>query len=322
MRWKKYTVDTTTEAEDLIAEALLEIGIQGAQIEDNVPLSDEDTKGMFIDILPELPPDDGTARVSFFVDPNEFTNMTEEEFLIMVREKLEEVRVFADAGSLNISVSETEDVDWINNWKQYFKPFMVGDILIRPTWEPIPKDWRYSISLSIDPGTAFGTGSHETTQLVLTELQKNIKSGDRILDVGTGSGILSIAALKLGASHAIGTDLDEAAISASKENMAENGVDSKAFELILGNIIDDDSVKALVGEESCDIVLANILAPVILLLQKDVARHLKKGGIFIMSGILAEQEELIKDAIRSNKALELIGVSHQGDWISLTARKA
>jgi ribosomal protein L11 methyltransferase len=319
MKWKKYTISTTTEAEDLVASALSEIGIEGAQIEDNVPLSDEDTKGMFIDILPELPPDDGTARVSFYIDPDKDTELAEEDLLKMVREKLEELRLFADCGSLDIVTGETEDADWINNWKQYFKPFMVGEILIKPTWEAIPEGWKYNICLSIDPGTAFGTGSHETTQLVLTELQKHLKPGDSILDVGTGSGILSIAALKLGAAHAIGTDLDEAAVNASKENMAENGISEKDFELILGNIIDDESVKASVGDETCDIVVANILAPVILLLQREIPRHLKRGGVFIMSGILAEQEGLIADAIRSNDELKLASVSHQGDWISMTA---
>jgi ribosomal protein L11 methyltransferase len=319
MKWKKYTISTTTEAEDLVASALSEIGIEGAQIEDNVPLSDEDTKGMFIDILPELPPDDGTARVSFYIDPDKDTELAEEDLLKMVREKLEELRLFADCGSLDIVTGETEDADWINNWKQYFKPFMVGEILIKPTWEAIPEGWKYNICLSIDPGTAFGTGSHETTQLVLTELQKHLKPGDSILDVGTGSGILSIAALKLGAAHAIGTDLDEAAVNASKENMAENGISEKDFELILGNIIDDESVKASVGDETCDIVVANILAPVILLLQREIPRHLKRGGVFIMSGILAEQEGLIADAIRSNDELKLAAVSHQGDWISMTA---
>jgi ribosomal protein L11 methyltransferase len=319
MKWKKYTISTTTEAEDLVASALSEIGIEGAQIEDNVPLSDEDTKGMFIDILPELPPDDGTARVSFYIDPDKDTELAEEDLLKMVREKLEELRLFADCGSLDIVTGETEDADWINNWKQYFKPFMVGEILIKPTWEAIPEGWKYNICLSIDPGTAFGTGSHETTQLVLTELQKHLKPGDSILDVGTGSGILSIAALKLGAAHAIGTDLDEAAVNASKENMAENGISEKDFELILGNIIDDESVKASVGDETCDIVVANILAPVILLLQREIPRHLKRGGVFIMSGILAEQEGLIADAIMSNDELKLAAVSHQGDWISMTA---
>lgn len=319
MKWKKYTISTTTEAEDLVASALSEIGIEGAQIEDNVPLSDEDTKGMFIDILPELPPDDGTARVSFYIDPDKDTELAEEDLLKMVREKLEELRLFADCGSMDIVTGETEDADWINNWKQYFKPFMVGEILIKPTWEVIPEGWKYNICLSIDPGTAFGTGSHETTQLVLTELQKHLKPGDSILDVGTGSGILSIAALKLGAAHAIGTDLDEAAVNASKENMAENGISEKDFELILGNIIDDESVKASVGDETCDIVVANILAPVILPLQREIPRHLKRGGVFIMSGILAEQEGLIADAIRSNDELKLAAVSHQGDWISMTA---
>lgn len=324
MRWKQFTIDTTTAAEDLVAEALTELGVEAVQIEDNTPLSEEDTKGMFIDILPELPPDDGTAKVSFFKEVSEESGedaQSEAEFLEEVRAKLEELRVFVDAGSLAITVGETQDTDWINNWKVFFKPFMVGDILIRPSWEPIPEGWTYRLCLSIDPGMAFGTGSHETTQLVLNAIQKYMHPQDKVLDVGTGSGILAIAALKLGASHAVGTDLDESAISASQENMAENDVSPDDFHLILGNIIDDQAVQDEVGYGCYDIVVANILAPVILMLQGEVSRHLKDGGVFIMSGILAEQEAQISEAIRNNPDFELLEVAHQGEWISLTARK-
>ena len=198
MRWKKYTLYTTEEAVDLVSATLAELGIEGIEIEDNAPLSERDTKGMFIDILPELPPDDGTARVSFYLEPGS----GEEAMLCRVREELEELSRFTDLGEARIEESLTEDKDWINNWKEFFKPFMVGDILILPTWETIPENAKYKELIHIDPGTAFGTGAHETTQLCIKQLEKYIQlekeNGNRdveILDVGTGSGILGILLL-------------------------------------------------------------------------------------------------------------------------------
>ena len=142
MKWTKFTLKTTTEAVDLISSMLDEIGIEGIEIEDNVPLSDADTKGMFIDILPELPPDDGTAKVSFYVE--DLSNL--ENIMHQVNAGLDEIAEFVNVGERTLSVSETEDKDWINNWKQYFKPFTVDDILIKPTWETIPGSIRTSCS--------------------------------------------------------------------------------------------------------------------------------------------------------------------------------
>ena len=235
MKWKKYTIDTTTEAVDFISSMLDEQGIEGIEIEDNVPLTQSETKGMFIDILPELPPDDGTARVSFYLD----LEADQAACLAGVQKGLEELRGFVDLGEATITCSETEDKDWINNWKRYFKPFLVDDLLIKPTWEEIPEGMSGKLMIEIDPGTAFGTGSHETTQLCIRELQKYMKPGDRVLDVGTGSGILAIAALKLGASFAFGTDLDENAVAAARENAEVNGITETQFVLETGNIIDD-----------------------------------------------------------------------------------
>ncbi len=317
MKWNKFTVDTTTEAVDFISELFAEIGIDGIEIEDNIPLTEKETKGMFIDILPELPPDEGLAKVSFYLDDT----YDVEDTLRQVREGLEEINLFVNAGSMEIHASETEDKDWINNWKQYFKPFTVDDMLIKPTWEEIPEGDQDKLLIQIDPGTAFGTGKHETTQLCIRAIRKYVKDGDMVLDVGTGSGILGIVALKLGAGHVAGTDLDENAINAVHENIAANGIDPKEFDVMTGNLIDDPAIKDACGYECYDIVVANILADVIIPLQAEVPPHLKKGGLFISSGIIDMKEEAVRQALLSNKELEIIEVNHQGEWVSFVARK-
>lgn len=317
MKWKKFTLDTTTEAVDFLGSLFDEIGIQGMEIEDHVPLTERETKGMFIDILPELPSDDGTARVSFYLDGNDDA----EEILSKVREGLLELSAYVDIGAGTITASETEDKDWINNWKQYFKPFTVDNILIKPTWEEIPEEHKDKLLIQIDPGTAFGTGMHETTQLCIRQLQHCITSESRVLDVGTGSGILGIAALLLGAKEVKGTDLDENAISAVHENMASNQIAPERFQVIQGNIIEDKNVQEWAGTGCYDIVVANILAPVIILLQEEIPVHLKKGGIFITSGIINTKEEDVRRAIASNKELELVDIARQGEWVSIIARR-
>lgn len=324
MKWKKFTLTTTTAAVDLVSATFDEIGLEGIEIEDNVPLSESDTKGMFIDILPELPPDDGVAKVSFYLEPEADI----EGILKNVREALDELKMFTDLGECSITEDETEDKDWINNWKEFFKPFMVGDILILPTWETIPENAKYKELIHIDPGTAFGTGAHETTQLCIKQLEKYIQlekeKGNQdveILDVGTGSGILGIAALKLGAKHIFATDLDDNAIEAVGENRKSNDIDEKDFEVICGNIIDDEKIQAEVGDEKYDIVVANILAPVIIMLQKEVYRHLKHGGIFITSGIIDTKEAEVKAALSENPEFEILETIYQGEWVSITARR-
>ena len=319
MKWKKFTLTTTTEAVDLVSSMFDEIGIEGIEIEDNIPLTEAETKGMFIDILPELPPDEGVARVSFYLDPDSDINI--EEMLIKVEEGLDELSMFTDLGARTIETSETEDKDWINNWKQYFKPFTVDDILIKPTWEEIPEEHKEKLLIEIDPGTAFGTGQHETTQLCIRQLKKYVKPGDLVLDVGTGSGILGITALKLGAGEVFGTDLDENAITAVMENMESNHIDPEKFEVLKGNIIDDKDVKEAAGFEKYDVVVANILADVIIPLQKEIPVHMKKGTVFITSGIINMKEEAVKQAFAANDAFELVEITYQGEWVSVTVRK-
>ena len=317
MKWKKFTLTTTTEAVDLVSCMFDEIGIEGIEIEDNVPLTEKETKGMFIDILPELPPDEGIAKVSFYLDGDE----DPAETLRKVREGLKELKMFTDLGACTIEESETEDKDWINNWKQYFKPFTVDHILIKPTWEEIPEEHKDKLLIQIDPGTAFGTGKHETTQLCIRQLEKYVKPGVRILDLGTGSGILGITALKLGAGSVFGTDLDENAITAVHENLEANGIPEEKFGVVQGNIIDEKEVQDAAGYECYDIAVANILADVIIMIQKEVPVHLKQGGIFITSGIIDMKEQAVRDALSQNDAFEILETTRQGEWVSITARK-
>lgn len=317
MKWKKFTLTTTTEAVDLISYTLDELGIEGIEIEDNIPLTEKETKGMFIDILPELPPDEGVAKVSFYLDEDDDIPA----MMAKVKEALEELKPFTDLGACTFAESETEDKDWINNWKQYFKPFTVDHILIKPTWEEIPEEHKDKLLIQIDPGTAFGTGKHETTQLCIRQLEKYVKPGVKVLDLGTGSGILGIAALKLGADYVFGTDLDENAITAVHENLAANEIPEEKFGVIQGNIIDDKATQDAAGYECYDIVVANILADIIILIQKQVPFHLKKGGIFISSGIIDMKEQAVREALEANEAFEILEVTRQGEWVSFTARK-
>lgn len=317
MKWNKFTLSTTTEAVDLISNLFDEIGIEGIEIEDHVPLSEADTKGMFIDILPDVGPDDGTAKVSFYLE--DLSDL--ERILREIEEGLDDLSQFVDVGERTITTSETEDKDWINNWKEFFKPFTVDDILIKPTWEAIPEEHKDKLMIQIDPGTAFGTGMHETTQLCIRQLRKYVDSQSKILDVGTGSGILGIAAIKLGAPEVFGTDLDENAIVAVGENLEANGISKGRFEVVQGNIIDDKEIQDKAGYGCYDIAVANILADVIIMLQKEIPAHLKHGGIFITSGIINMKEEAVKEALAANEELEIIETTYQGEWVSITARR-
>ena len=317
MKWNKYTLKTRSEVEDIVISTLADVGVEGVEIEDKVPLTESDKKQMFVDILPDGPADDGIAYLNFYVEENQ----DPQPLLDRVKEALDELRMFMDIGECTITESQTEDKDWINNWKQYFKPFTVDHILIKPTWEEIPEEHKDKLLIQIDPGTAFGTGKHETTQLCIRQLEKYVKPGVRVLDLGTGSGILGITALKLGADFVFGTDLDENAITAVHENLASNDIPEEKFHVIQGNIIDEKPVQDAVGYECYDIAVANILADIIIMIQKEVPVHMKKGGIFITSGIINMKEQAVKDALEANDAFEILEVTRQGEWVSITARK-
>ena len=316
MRWNKFTLKTRSEVEDIVISTLAEAGVEGVEIEDKVPLTEQDKQQMFVDILPDGPADDGIAYLNFYLDEKE----DKEELLANVKDALEELRMFVDIGEGTITESQTEDKDWINNWKQYFHQFYVDDILIVPSWEEVKAEDKDKMILHIDPGTAFGTGMHETTQLVIRQLKKFVKPGMEILDVGTGSGILGIVALKLEAGHVVGTDLDPCAVPAVSENKEANQIEEKSFDMMIGNIIDDKEVQDKVGYECYDIVAANILADVLVALTPVVVNQIKKGGIYITSGIIDDKEETVVEAVKK-AGLEVLDITYQGEWVCVTARK-
>ena len=316
MKWNRFTIKTKTEAEDMIICTLAEMGVEGAEIQDHQPLTEEDKEQMFVDIMPEGPEDDGIAYLNFYLEED----ADKESILRDVRNALEELRTFMDIGEGTIEESETEDKDWINNWKEFFHQFYVDDILIVPSWEEVKEEDKDKMILHIDPGTAFGTGMHETTQLVIRQLKKYVTHGAEILDVGTGSGILGITALKLGAGHVVGTDLDPCAVSAVQENKEANQIEDDFFDMMIGNIIDDVEVQNEVGYERYDIVAANILADVLVPLTPVIVHQMKKGAYYITSGILDVKEEVVREAVEK-AGLTLVEVTKQGEWVCVTARK-
>ena len=316
MKWKSFRLKTTTQAEDIVSSMLADLGIEGVQIEDKIPLTAADKEQMFVDILPETEADDGIAYLSFYLEEDADT----ESILKNVRQELEEMSEFMDLGECSIEESETEDVDWVNNWKQYFHQFYVDDILIIPSWEVVKPEDEDKMVIHIDPGTAFGTGMHETTQLCIRQIRKHVTPDTEILDVGCGSGILGMLALKFGAKHSVGTDLDPCAIDATYENMEVNGISKDQYEVMIGNIIDDKAVQDKVGYECYDIVVANILADVLVALTPVIVNQMKKGGIYITSGIIDDKEETVVEAVKK-AGLEVLEVTYQGEWVSVTARK-
>ena len=376
MKWKKYTIYTTTEAEDMVSLMLNENGVGGVQIEDNVPLSEADTKGMFIDILPELPPDDGSSKLCFFLRLAEAADAAPENreaaaeaniigdedskaeaagssdaedrsysiedkvwsqeeidtLLGTVRTELDAMRSYINVGEGRIEEGVTEDTDWRDNWKQFFKPIRVEDFLIKPTWEDIPEELKAEVSdgelkiIEIDPGTAFGTGSHETTQLCMAALKDYIKPGDKVLDIGTGSGILGIGAIKLGASKVTATELDEMCRPSIMDNISYNDIGEDSFKLFIGNVIGDDAIISAVKAEAAsgyDVVIANILAPVIAMLAANgnVDALIKKGGIFITSGIIDTKLDEVKAAFEANPNWEILKINVKGEWTSIIAER-
>lgn len=327
MKWMKFKIKTLTEAEDIIISTLYDIGLEGAQIEDKIPLTAWEKEQMFVDIPPVSGEDDGIAYLSFFVEEKEDGSLEvngeptdKETILKQVEAELEDLKMFMDIGEGTITIEETEDIDWINNWKEYFHQFYIDDLLVIPSWEEVKEEDKGKKILHIDPGTAFGTGMHETTQLCIRQIKKFLTPETVLLDVGTGSGILAILALMYGAKKAVGTDLDPCAVEAVAQNMKANGICKDDFTMMIGNIITEKEVQDKVGYECYDIVVANILADVLVPLTPVIVNQMKKGGIYITSGIINDKEETVVGAVKA-AGLEVLEVTYQGEWVSVTARK-
>lgn len=317
MKWVKLTLKTLTEAVELVSDMLMDLGIEGIEIKDNVPITEKERKELFIDILPELDTDNKEAFISFYLEEED----KKDEVIQSVKEGLKELSQFVDTGSGEIEISETEDVDWINNWKAYFKPFRLDEnIVIKPTWEELTDKKEGDIVIELDPGTSFGTGSHETTKLCILALKKYLTPGMQVLDVGCGSGILSIIASKLGAEKVLGTDIDPHAVEASIENMGVNKISGEKAAFLSGDIMSDESLKETAGMEKYDIAVANILADIIIPLSGKIGEHLKPGGLFVSSGIINTKKEQVMSAVKGN-GFDILAVEEMGDWVSVIARK-
>ncbi len=328
MKWTRFRLKTVAEAEDILVSALYDIGLEGAQIEDKIPLTAWEKEQMFVDILPDEQENDGIAYLSFFVEEEEDGSLkvagerTDRQTLLgRIEEVLEELRAFCQIGEGTVTVDETEDLDWINNWKQYFHQFLIDDILVIPSWEEIRPEDRGKTVLHIDPGTAFGTGMHETTQLCIRQLRKHVTPQTELLDVGTGSGILAILSLMFGARRAVGTDLDPCTVEAVEQNCRANHISREKFPLVIGNLLTDRQVRDQVGYGCYDIAVANILPDVLVPLTPVIRSHLKPGGIYITSGILSEKERTVTEAVEA-AGMEVLEVTRQGEWVSVTARRA
>ncbi len=318
MKWMRFRLTTTVEAEDVVSSMMMDLGVEGVEIEDKIPISKEDLDAMYVDIPPEVLEDDGIAYLSFYLEEGS----EKAELLENIYRELEEMRSYIDIGEGTIEESLTEDLDWINNWKKYFHQFTIDDILVIPSWEDVEVENSDKMIIRIDPGTAFGTGMHETTQLCIRSIKKNMKGGERILDVGCGSGILGMLALKFGASYSVGTDLDACAIEATYENMTVNGLTQEQYEVISGNVIDEVAVQEQVGRELYDIVAANILTEVLVPLTPVVYNLLKPNGLYITSGIINcnGKEEVMKKRLEE-VGFQVVEVTYQGEWVSITAKK-
>lgn len=342
MIYTKITIDTTVEAIDMVSYTLAELGVEGIEVEDKVPLTEEEKQAMFIDILPEQTEVfDGLAKISCYIPMGEdnteaarTANTTEppedgfsrqgahhiSELLMNIRAELDKLGEFMDVGPKTVTVDRTDDADWLYKWKEYFKPFRLEeDIVIKPTWETAAEISPEDIVIEIDPGIAFGTGSHHTTKLCIRQLKKYITPKSAVLDAGCGSGILSIIAVKLGAKEALGIDIDDIAVKVSEENREQNHISPEVFEVRQGDVIGDTRFAASIDKQY-DIVVANILANVIIPLSGAVAPLMKEDGVFITSGIINTKEEEVREALLQNH-FEIAETTYMGDWVSFTAKK-
>ena len=314
MKWIRYTIDTLPEAEDIISGILLENGIENIEIQDNLPVYDEKQGGVFEELQPDLSMDD-ECHIIFYVNEDfDASSMIEK-----IQLSIEDAKKFADVGTGKISVGETDEQDWRNNWKKYFHAFTIEDILFQPTWEEEDDD-SHDMVIKIDPGIAFGTGKHETTQLCIRQLKKYLKGNEAVLDLGFGSGILSIVALKLHAGSIAGTDIDEDCILSATENFKNNGLDPDAAKFFIGNLCTDDELEKQLGDECYDIVVANILADIIIEMMPRIPGRMKQGAYFISSGIINFKADDVRRAIEE-AGLSVVEENQQGEWVNITAQK-
>ena len=348
MQWHKYSMIIRPEQEEKACSILLDLGIEGMEIEDGLVPTKEELGRMFVDISPELAPDEmpsaKTAKVHFYLRteageevPAQTAEGADDSYTIHdrcwspeeVKSLLEQLRYVWEEegeGPLRLEEGISREEDWRDEWKQYFKPLPVNDLLILPAWEEVPEEWKEALAegrmkpLKLELGTAFGSGSHESTRLCLDGLKKWMRGGEKVLDIGCGSGILSLAALLYGADSVTMTELDPACLPVIEENLRLNGLEDKNVRVLEGNVLDE--LKTAVGS-GYQLILCNILAPVICALAAPGAADAfaAPGTLFITSGIYKEHREKTEEAFRANPAWEWVETLPMGDWVSVVVRR-
>ncbi len=314
MNYIKYTINTRTTACDDICYELTNLGLSALEIEDNLPVHDEIQGKDYEELQPDMPIDDGLCKIIFYLE-------TKDDNLInKVKSVIEDIGSYSDIGEGTIKEEVLEDEDYLNKWKEYFHAFEVGDLLIKPTWEQTDTPKGVHKCISIDPGTTFGTGAHETTKLCIEGIQKHVKSGDNVLDLGFGSGILSMVALLYGASHISGTDIDPNCVDAACENFKVNNLDVKKSTFYIGDIASDKKLQEMVGYECYDVIVANILADILIDMSPVMYHALKKGGLVITSGIIDFKENAVRESLEM-VGFEITEINHLGEWVNITAIK-
>lgn len=312
MKWIEVQVKTTAEAVEIVSNILYEAGVGGLAIEDpndieEISKSQGDTDWNFIDSNLFKHDFDGILVKAYFPESEDLLDKIK-----LIKQNIELIQQYnLDGGLGEVTLAEVHESDWKDVWKKYYKPKKIGEkIVVKPTWEEyIEKEG--DIVLELDPGMAFGTGTHETTTMCVRALEKYMEQGDTVLDIGCGSGILSIAAAKLGAKKAIGVDLDEMAIEVSNENVALNLVGEKV-DIRHGNLLE-------VVDEKAEIVVANIVAEIIKIVAPDVKKSLKKDGVFIASGIILDKIEFVKVALK-NEGFEIVEEVIMGEWACIVSK--
>lgn len=353
MKWIKYKIETKNEATDIVASVLYDNGICGAEIEDTLNLSKEDIDKMYIDI-PIEKVNTGKAQVSFYVsisdkkviknnsavidakvdssynmsNDNIFTKDEFDNILTNIKNELLEYKDLMDLGSLNIETEELDDEVFLNKWKENFKRIDIGNVSIIPNFDKNPIDENRT-NIYIEPGSAFGTGQHSTTSLcvkIISDIINNKQiefKNSSLLDVGCGSGILAIVGKKLGIEKVHAQDIDKTIEENLTTNLKLNNLLSD-IEYSFGNLIDNDDYRKKLSEENCDIVAANILAPVIISLIKDVkiSTFIKPNGYFVCSGIIDEKENDVRNALIESGDFSDVNVYKENNWVAFMAKRS
>lgn len=321
MKWISVKIFTSREGIDPLTGRLYCLGVGGVQIEDSADFEEFiETKTPnwdYIDESLEYLHSCETSVTAYLTDDEAGANQ-----LSLIRESVGAMRALDTEhkfGELRIEVEGRDDEEWVNNWKQYYKPFEVGErVLVCPEWES-SENAGDRVVLRLNPGHLFGTGTHHSTRMCLERIQQHIHGGERVLDLGCGSGILAILSLLLGADSATAVDIDAAAPQVVGENLALNGISNERCRVLVGDVLDEGGFAEEIGSDY-DVVLANIVADVIIALAPAAYRHARPGAVFITSGIIEEREEPVRQAILDT-GFELLETVHQGGWSCMVFRK-